>query len=551
MSVNEDVTVDFSVNDRGGAAKLTGFAKAADKIGSAFSRLTNIVGTIGGLAGAFGLAETVRGLDETYRAVERIKLTTGAGAEEAYELVDTFDVLGVSAQTTEMLMLRMTNKVRGMETGLQGSVKQTAKMASLYKRMGIDAKKGPEAMVLSMSAAATKGKLAVGDMQKMFGVGRGQAVDLMKVLQHGPEELKAQFKDSAASGDAINESALASWQRMQQAKRNLKDSFQELAGTVYKTLVPALTRVLTMMDSALKTWEPAAKKFGEFLVLHMDQAVAGAKLLGKLMLANKLLEMTGGGGLGKLAGRVGGFASGKLNVGEMLVGKGGAGAIGTLFQFLTAARTIMPIVQGLMRLGAVGLIIGVVVKAFSLFVHNVDGVRDRLTAIFDTIMAKVSEFQVVLTPVMDLIGVVFLGAAKALLWVVEAILDVVSTLMTLVQAMAIMVAKIVTSPLETARHPLDALFDAFTEAQAQTAATLQSDAIAEARKRAAGSGPSAPDARQAAQNNFDFRGSRFDIRQNFAEGFDPDRIAAVFAQDVAVLGERSMQSGFSPLMSIR
>jgi hypothetical protein len=47
--------------------------------------------------------------------------------------------------------------------------------------------------------------------------------------------------------------------------------------------------------------------------------------------------------------------------------------------------------------------------------------------------------------------------------------------------------------------------------------------------------------------DFDFRGSKFDIKQEFAEGFDPDRIAAVFSNDLAKLGERRLQSGLSPI----
>jgi hypothetical protein len=49
----------------------------------------------------------------------------------------------------------------------------------------------------------------------------------------------------------------------------------------------------------------------------------------------------------------------------------------------------------------------------------------------------------------------------------------------------------------------------------------------------------------------DFRGSRFDITQRFAEGFDPDRIALAFTSDLAALGERKLQSGFSPLYAVR
>lgn len=49
----------------------------------------------------------------------------------------------------------------------------------------------------------------------------------------------------------------------------------------------------------------------------------------------------------------------------------------------------------------------------------------------------------------------------------------------------------------------------------------------------------------------DFRGSQFNITQQFAEGFDPDRIAAVFAKDVSRLGEMRRQSGLAPLYAVR
>jgi hypothetical protein len=49
----------------------------------------------------------------------------------------------------------------------------------------------------------------------------------------------------------------------------------------------------------------------------------------------------------------------------------------------------------------------------------------------------------------------------------------------------------------------------------------------------------------------DFRGSKFDITQKFAEGFDPDRIAIAFADDLARVAEMRLQSGFEPIMGIR
>lgn len=49
----------------------------------------------------------------------------------------------------------------------------------------------------------------------------------------------------------------------------------------------------------------------------------------------------------------------------------------------------------------------------------------------------------------------------------------------------------------------------------------------------------------------DFRFSRFEITQKFEEGFDPDRIAVAFVQDIGRLGEQRAQSGYEPLFSLR
>ena len=49
----------------------------------------------------------------------------------------------------------------------------------------------------------------------------------------------------------------------------------------------------------------------------------------------------------------------------------------------------------------------------------------------------------------------------------------------------------------------------------------------------------------------DFRYSHFEIDQKFEEGFDPDRIAVAFAQDVGRIGEHRLQSSFEPAMSVK
>jgi hypothetical protein len=66
-----------------------------------------------------------------------------------------------------------------------------------------------------------------------------------------------------------------------------------------------------------------------------------------------------------------------------------------------------------------------------------------------------------------------------------------------------------------------------------------------------GTAPETPGQRGGGNTVQDFRNSRFEIQQKFAEGFDPDRIAVAFAKDVGRIGEQRLQSGFDPAFSIR
>lgn len=74
-------------------------------------------------------------------------------------------------------------------------------------------------------------------------------------------------------------------------------------------------------------------------------------------------------------------------------------------------------------------------------------------------------------------------------------------------------------------------------------ANKKGDAQANAEKAAARNTPAARGGGKTVQ---DFRNSRFDITQKFAEGYDPDRIAVAFAQDIGRIGEQRLQSGFEP-----
>jgi hypothetical protein len=62
--------------------------------------------------------------------------------------------------------------------------------------------------------------------------------------------------------------------------------------------------------------------------------------------------------------------------------------------------------------------------------------------------------------------------------------------------------------------------------------------------------PKTPDKRAVTGVVQDFKFSRFQIDQKFEEGYDPDRIAVAFANDLGKIGQQRSQSGFAPLFSV-
>lgn len=82
--------------------------------------------------------------------------------------------------------------------------------------------------------------------------------------------------------------------------------------------------------------------------------------------------------------------------------------------------------------------------------------------------------------------------------------------------------------------------------RAVEAARTQQQQMARMQQRQAASG-----ARGGHHTHNDFRNSRFDITQQFAEGFDPDRIAVAFSQDLEAMSNAALQSGFAPLYTVR
>lgn len=93
------------------------------------------------------------------------------------------------------------------------------------------------------------------------------------------------------------------------------------------------------------------------------------------------------------------------------------------------------------------------------------------------------------------------------------------------------------------------LEDILSSLRASTDAATARDseaATAAARQRST----QAPGARGGTHVHQDFRGSRFDISQRFAEGFDPDRVATALVSDIETAATHRLQSGLEPIFGV-
>ena len=205
-------------------------------------------------------------------------------------------------------------------------------------------------------------------------------------------------------------------------------------------------------------------------------------------------------------------------------------------------------------------IVGSVYTVFQVVSQNVMNIREFTTAWVDQLHARFAVVWDIVKPMVTAIGKVFsadgpIGKffAVVLMGLINTIGTAVDGIMLLVQTLILTISKAIESPSKLL-SPLELLTEAAFEAQARTQKKyeqIQFDRI-DAASRATDKGrlATAPGVRPP-QPIMDFRGSKFDIKQQFAEGFDPDRIAVAFSNDLATLGERRVQSGLAPLFAVR
>lgn len=578
----------------------TGSAAGRDSAGW-FGKLEGTFNALLPVAGALGAAlglKSVIGTTEQYlKRIKEVKDLTGATAGETDFLFSSARKAGVEYDQMQRVMFQLSRRGSMLEQTMAAATNKVPGMAEKFKRMGVVMDKGPVEAVASMATAVKKGKLDAGDLMSQFRVPPGQVNDFKEFLGQ-LDETKLRAAKAGGMG-LVSDADVESFDRLEKAQHRISDAWNRIQVMVGKRLIPVMADLVEKVaDKMENSWLPAAEKFGAVLSRNMGLIVGAAKSFVAIMTAKKLLNVLASitsptGLLGKLAiGGMGGLAKG---------GIGGAGAIlGQLGGIISGFAAALPI------LAAIGAAVGVIYLGYQAITSNVDGVRDRLVAIWDTIRARFELIGESLGSLWEKVAGIFggdgtftefigkiaalgfekiaqgfdffvhviqtaigflgeLGDMLGYLWreylaeparkvfggIRDGVLEVLRAIKSFLGPLGEKLmgglgdVSLKGTLLETPAAMWQKHWDAAEKLSKQRALKFADERRADAatRRDPSSARPPAP--------NFDFRNSRFDITQNFAEGFDPDRVAVGFANDLASLGEMRTQSGLAPAFAIR
>ena len=526
-------------------SKLGSLATAATRVAHSFHGIFEIAGVLGGVAGAFKIAETIRETDQLFQAVGRVKDMTGIAAERAHAIFDMFELSGIEMGGAERIMTSLVRLSGKMGESMSGTAGQSDRLHGIMRKLGVAVKAGPEDRLFAMSKAAVAGKLQINDLVSAFNIPRTQAAQMMTMLKQGPDHLRAIQKDTLAGADLIDDRALESYRKMLQVRRELADAWGGIVGVLYKNLLPAVTVILQEMKKGFDEVMPIASAIGKTLSDHMELVVRLTKTYLTLLAASKVMNMATGTQMGVFARGKDLFGKG-MGLMTSRVAKAGAmdyfaakAANPAAGMFQMAGGPLMRIISTVAgRLGIIGAVIAVVVVAFEMLRRNTLGIRDAFVKTFKGIIetfvsigtkliAILGKLWDALKPVVMLVAGVLLGALLLLAKVIGVVADVLEMVVT----------------------ALVGLVNAAIWALNQLPGVNIDYIDMEAAKKAKDSSPSTGEGTNTTYQ--DFRGSKFEITNNFPQNIDGGRVAVAFGDELARLGERRLESGLRPLYSYR
>ena len=553
-----EVETRFTGDDSPLQAAIGRIVGGAKRVNHAFDHASEVLGGLASVAavvgGGFSLERAVDSTKEYLSSIDRISRLTGESVSDTDGLLEALEKVGLEGDSAERIFLGISRKTANAEQHMNALGQATGTTGQMMKHLGVDLKNGPVASLEQMATAVQKGKLGAGELGMAFGIPRTQVVGLMELLQRGPKYIHESVIEARKYGVTVAD--LSSFKQMQNAQREIGAAWKRINVIIGSELMPLVASWLKDGADKMRGWVEHAREYGKVLHHWLQDHYQLVLRIGKVLLANYALQKATGSGIGGIAGRaVGGafgfvkrgFASGVYQVAQ---GPARGGVLGVFDTLMSHMGILRGVVFGLGRLTLVGTVVAAIYGMFVAIKDNVAGIRTYFLDLWGRITERFAGMKLALQPILNAfssngtIGKFFTDTmVKVIHGLGGAVEWLLKTLHTLINVMSII--------NEEGLHAFDSKMHLWQQATKETENQMAMARDMERYKKAKEAQESArqtPTQRER-QPYYDFRGSRFDIKQAFAD-VDPDRIAVAFANSLGALGERRVQSSFAPLWSI-
>ena len=520
----------FVVESDAAQKKLSSLERAASGVSGKFDAASRTLAHFGGVAGlavgAFSVERLFEATTEKFAAVKQLSEVTGLATERASGLLEVFEKAGVELGDAQRWLMQMSVRGARLSEATSGMAGHAALLRAQMKALGVDIRQGPELALQQMAKATKDGKLDAVKLVQVFGMRQQQAAELLRLLKRGPEEIKETLKEVQESGTALTKQQVAQYAEMKRAQRAVGQAWEEISVTLGKEMFPLVRDLMQGVQHRLEGSLGTVQQIGTGLREGFIPALAAAETLGKVMMANFLVAKLTGKTLttwafAKSAAETPAALSGlaaiaALNAKKAEEAKKAAqlassrvptfqGAANSLSNAAKTAGKVLGVMAGVALAGEMAWVAKGLADSFTEWlIRRREGSDDKgADAHLGTGSAEVSKRERE-------------GFAR--------------------------VEEILAAKVGKGQSREKAYADLFRN---RAASGIMPGIVSEY-GRQHGLGPWA-----TSKVEFNFPGATFNITQKFAEGFDPDRIAVAFANDIADLGEHRLMSNLSQLSAIR
>ena len=585
--------------------------KTDDKLNEVSSVISMIAGAGGSLVAALSLESATEATTEYLRSLQRVKTETNLTLQKAAGLKEALQVGGgLEGGEAERVLLSMSRKAQQFHRAMDAAVGPASH--DQLAKLGVDLRKGPEESLLKMSELAKEGKINVGMLSRGLAVRSTASVSLMTMLKKGPETLKEMMEDAPKISDATM-TIFTHMQMMRREIKSSWEKIGIAIGVQIMPVAERLMQsVKDRMDGWVHTAEHFGKILGDHLegalgtvttigkVLLANAALrrvtgsglvgGGMRLGGWLLPGGRLLnprkQTEAGPAQFSMAALDAAVARSRehkafswmnqdpraeesgpaLSTSRKIAERWGVirgHASVTASKMRDGFDRVKPALSGIAKF--IGATAGALLAAGAIrgIMEGIEGKETKAGSMWRETFGYLENIGIETDNIFGPDGDFMTFFANASAWLANMTAKYSAKASSSIAAASLAyeaygqrhgVFGKVAANLPFIRMFTVGMTDEFARLRDEQEGIQSSidkqaqEARAKHRALNAGAGK-APSERESAPV-YDFRNSRFDILQKFEEGFDPDRIATAFADDVAALGERAVQSGFASLYSV-